>query len=628
MGGGMNRAEEAVRALASAAAAIRLYPPASELPAQAARRAVDAIAGLTGSSSARLAIEPKVFKIGDETIGEGNPQVSGLAEALYAHQVGQLIVAPGLSVDEVTSFLQCVSSDPASIRESGGIRAALVAAGITHLAVIELTLRASLDSDLTSIDLASAPIDVVGTAVVRAAADWVRSGAAGDGHDSVTEAIDGLEPATRELASARIVEALSHLDEKTRSAVLTAALRKDVGGHVMSGLLAVVAGMKPASLARLLRLAAARAGVDPISLLDRLPLGAREERAVRLILRPNPRSEADSGVPPRVDARAMAEQATDEDDDAQRSLRVRIASSTPQQAAGRALGTAVALATRRLDAGTLEALGDALGPALAAGAFAQVAAALRFAPAASEDPALEAATMQFKRPLSDPEVLARACETIATVHDAELAAPVLANCGATGAEALLAAWQDALGAHKTALESVLQADVAQVLPVAGRRLRVVEVGEGRALVEFLAGLKDRRAASAIAQALENQSAEVRASGVEALASLDGDDAIRLLVSAMYRPDEATARVAMRATARARVEAAVPALVAQLGIRPPRSWEYKREVVDCLKELRAQEAIPALEREARRFALSAKRRAVRQAARAALDAIRSPGADRE
>jgi hypothetical protein len=170
-GQGDMRAEEVVRALAAAAAAVRLYPPTSEIPAQTVARFVQVAEAITSAAKGpvRFVIEPKHFKLGDQVVAEGQTQVTGLAEMLYAHQAGQLIVAPGLTADEAGSFLRCAGSDPSAVREEGGLRTVIVAAGVTHLAIIEVTLRASTEEGLAGIDLTSAPLDTIGPAVLRAA---------------------------------------------------------------------------------------------------------------------------------------------------------------------------------------------------------------------------------------------------------------------------------------------------------------------------------------------------------------------------------------------------------------------------------------------------------------------------
>ncbi len=333
------RAEVVARALASAASASRLYPPTSDIPGQTNRRFVETVADLTAEGPVRLQVEPKAFKSGDVVFGEGHPQLAGLAETLYAHQAGQVIFAPGITEEETAAFVDCVTADPAAVREEGGLRTVIISAGVEHIAVVELTLRTSTEEGLLGLDLTAAPMDVIGAEVVKAASEWAKTGADGKGRDDLLESIARLEPAAREMAESRVAEALHLLDEKTRGAVLAAALRQDATGKPMEGMLEVVARMKPAALARLLTLAAARSGGEAATLVPKLELPPEALHALTLMLRPSPRTEEECGVPPNTDAQQITEDALTEDEHEEQVLREQIQASSPQSAATRALST-------------------------------------------------------------------------------------------------------------------------------------------------------------------------------------------------------------------------------------------------------------------------------------------------
>jgi hypothetical protein len=75
---------------------------------------------------------------------------------------------------------------------------------------------------------------------------------------------------------------------------------------------------------------------------------------------------------------------------------------------------------------------------------------------------------------------------------------------------------------------------------------------------------------------------------------------------------------------------VPALIAMLDLRRPlnRSLQFKREIIECLREMRATEAIPVLKAEAGRLLVfGSGRRMLRQAARDALADLRDTQARR-
>ncbi len=110
---GYPRAEEVLRLLAAAAYSARLYPPSSLLPGEAAKAfaaRANGIAGLTGPL--RYTVDPKGFRLGDVELAAGQSQIVAFAESLHALQVGQLIIAPGVSADEARSFVEVANADP------------------------------------------------------------------------------------------------------------------------------------------------------------------------------------------------------------------------------------------------------------------------------------------------------------------------------------------------------------------------------------------------------------------------------------------------------------------------------------------------------------------------------------
>ena len=264
------RAEEALRLLSSAAGAARLYPPTSPLPSEAVTRFTSRINELMSSGPMRVIVDPHGFRIGDTELSPGNSQTVTLAEALHALQIGQLIVAPGLTEAETAAFVVVANTEPAGVRAMGGPRKVLVSSNVSHIAVIEVTLRASDETGLLGVDLMTTPLDEIAAEVVSAAERWQK--AEGAGHDEMAAAIDRLEVATRELAVQRVAEALMRLDETSRMKVLAFALKADGNGARMEGMLSIIASMKPAALSRLLMLVAAQAPTDPHRVAAALPL--------------------------------------------------------------------------------------------------------------------------------------------------------------------------------------------------------------------------------------------------------------------------------------------------------------------------------------------------------------------
>ncbi len=631
---GQTGAEEVVRALAAAAAAVRLYPPTSAIPAQAIERVVRVSEAATRASGGpvRFVVEPRSFKVGDVVVAEGQPQVAGLAEMLYAHQVGQLIIAPQLAFDEVKAFVRCAVSDAAAVREEGGLRAVLVSAGVAHMSVIEMTLRASTEEGLAGLDLTSAPLEGVAPAVVRAVAAWARSSAAGPGEDQVAEAIGDLESATGGLAAERVAQALLRLDEQTRGAILAAAVRQDASGRPMQGMLDVIARMKPASLARLLTLAAARSTGDTGSLMEKLALPPEALRALELLLRTSPRSEADSGVPSTTDAGAIAREAaveTEEDDSAIRSALTTLERGSQ---APRALDTTSLLLERTPDIPTIEAVSDALTKAVASGAFSSARAALDRLATLATRPDLEMSVVRARNALAQGDALVRGCMTLTERADPWDAASVLDAAGVAGAEAFLDAWLRSTAEHRMLLELVARALPDAIIAASGRRLRAGEPTDLRELIDLLKRLGDRRAVAALSNALDHPVAEVRASAIVALAELDVDEAWAAIVSMLTHPVEATARAALAAIRASGRRAAVPAMLAVLQMKTPRNrnQDLKREIIGDLRRMGATEALPALRRIAtRRLVFRRKPRDLREAARRAVrEMLEAPNGEGE
>lgn len=615
-------AEEVVRALAAAAAAVRLYPPTSDIPAQTVDRFVrlsEAVAN-AARGPVRFSVEPKAFKLGDQVLAEGQAQVTGLAEMLYAHQVGQLIVAPGLTVDEANAFLRCAGSDAAAVREEGGLRTVIVQAGVSHLAVIEVTLRASTDKGLLGLDLTSAPLDVIGPAVLRSAATWARSAAAGEGRDEISEIIDGLESAARELAAERVAAALLQLDEATRAAVLAAAIRPDAGGRPMEGALSVIANMRPATLARLMTLAAARTGGDAGSIMAKLELGPEAMRALQLLLRPSPRTEAESGVPPVVDASAIAGDAVEETDDDEAALQAALDTRDPGSQATRALATTMCILDRAATPESVDAVGDAMPRAMAAASFPLVRTALAQLDELGERPELQDAVARARRALNQPEALMEGMLSLSEASQARDAAAVVSATGVSGAEAAVEAWLLSTETKRALVEEIGRAIPEPFIAAIGRRIRAGDPAEVRDLAGVLGRLGDRRAVSVLSLALDHEAREVRTAAIAALGNVDTDESWAAIVSALTHPDEPTAQTALESIRRAGRRRAVPAMLAvlQLGTSGTRNHELKREIIEDVRAMGATEAIPVLKRIAsRRLTFRRKPRELRDAARRAL-----------
>src|SRR5574340_603322 len=342
-GGVTMQAEGLLRTLAAAVNAVRLYPTTSPLRSEAiARFTRDAREVTRGHGPVQFYIDRKRFIFAETAIGEGLPQIAALAEAPHALQVGQLIVAPELTEQEVATFLDVLGRDAHEVRTSGGARAALLDNGVENIAVIEVTLRASSEHGLLGLDLTTAPLEDIADELQSTVAAWESTVACGEeSEDMVAEAIGRLEPAARDLAMRRCAEALLLLDEETRLQMMSASLGTGPKGQQMEGMLEVVAHMQPAALARLLRLTAASLSSPAESLLPAIEFPPGLEAELAALLRPSQRSEEQSGVPPEADVVGIVADAATEDEDDLAYIGSLVAASTPKAAAARGLSTTV-----------------------------------------------------------------------------------------------------------------------------------------------------------------------------------------------------------------------------------------------------------------------------------------------
>jgi hypothetical protein len=619
------RAEEALRLLAAAAGTARLYPEASALPAEAVTAFTtrsNAIVG--GQGPIRFTVTAEGFWIGDTEIAGGNSQVAALAKALHALQVGQLLIAPGVTEPEAAAFVVVANSDPGSVRAHGGARSLLAASQVAHIAVVEVSLRASDEEGLLGVDLMTAPLEDIASQLERSAERWAR--AEGPGDDDVAAAISRMEAATREVAVERVSSALMRLDEPTRMRVLGFSLKADSNSRRMDGMLGVIAHLKPAALARLLTLVAAQAGTDPRRIASALELPPETAHLLAEMLAPEPTEPQELPAAPAPEAPPALEVArmmSEPDNPADLERQVAVAS--PSLSASRALATAVAISRKRVDDETVRSIGDSLPQAVCDGAFPTVREALRRLDELSIQPALLESISSAKSTLSDKQVLTDMCVTIDSEGDAAIAGEILAAAGALGAEVLLDAYVAGPEKTRDLLRPVLRAMSEPVLGIARTRLRSEEPVRAVAIVRTLSALGDRRVVQVMGQALGHLDESVRFAAITALAETPEPEAANALVRALGHPEPETQRFAVREIGRVKAAPAIHQLTRALEDLNvlQRTHETKKEVIRALERIGTPEAERALHRTAdRSFAWGRKSRELRAQARAALDSIRT------
>lgn len=623
--GAQTAAEEALRMLASAANAVRLYPESSPLREAAVQRFTETSAQLASQSPLQFVVDRNRFIIEGTPVGQAYPQVAALAEALHALQVGQLIIAPGITQSEVKSFLQILGQEARAVRGAGGMRDALVRAGVSNLAVVEVSLRTSSEAGILGIDLTIAPVEEIAAELPGLAHQWLTTLKEGRGRDDMGAAIDRLETAARDLAARRVSEALLRLDETTRANIITAAMQADPSGQRMDGMLRVIANMAPSALARLLKLVATRVGQEASALAGLIELPPEVAAELQLLLSAPPQTEEQRGVPadPRIEAMAQDMAEAQEQD----SVRIESLVQATQRTspAGRALSTTIDIVRMRPSEESLKALGEALAPAIRAAAFREVSESMSLLRDLGADSELAPVVAQVRSGLADPELLANVCQVLIDSPEQEGAVAIISVAGPAGAEALMTAYIDAPESGRVALQPVAARLTESIGPVASRIVRAGDPEAAAAVVRLLLSLRDKRILPTVAQALEHLDASVRSAAVTAIAELPGPESTLLLQKALSHWDPATRRLAAREIGRLGIRDAVPALLKCLEDMSliERNHELKKEVLKSLEVLRPEQAIPILSRMARRTLVFGKQnRELRYLARRVLASIRT------
>lgn len=593
------RAEEVLRLLASAAGAARLYPPGSALIEQATTRFTLRSNELVSSGPFRFTIEPHAFRIGNTQLGAGHGPVVSLAETLYAMQIGMLVIAPGVTEVETETFVAVVNTDVATVRAAGGARSMLTSHGVSHMAVIEVTLKASEESGLLGLDLTTAPMEDIAKELVEAVERRVEEAKTGDARDEMREALDRLEDATREIAMERVATAMMRLDERSRQRVLAMSLFADKSGNRMSGMLDVIAHMRPAALSRLLMLVAQQAGTDARRLAGALDLPPQTARLLLMSLSPKTDVEPDFGMSTEEQAEKIADIVAIEDDP--EATASRLVGASAAESSTRALATATAVSRHRLDAETIRAFGEVLPQAARDGSFRVVREALRRLDEIALDSSFAVDVAAARGTLARPEVLRDVCATPENDADAAIAGEILHASGAVGAEVLLETYPR-LPEHKRSLfRPVMRTMSEALLGVAGLALRSADPESAIAIINTLPHLGDRRAVPVIIAGLSSLDERTRFAAATALASMPVPESEAALVRAVGHREPETQRHVIRELGRIRAHSAVPALGRALEdiTSRNRTYEIRKEIISALANIGTAEAERTLRRYAQR-----------------------------
>ncbi len=265
-----------MRGLATAAKTLRLYPPTSPIPRQAAESAIQALqAHLETEPVLALTVARDGFASQGVQLGAGIVGSADLAETLRAHGIAEVDITPGCTTDELLTFLSLLTKEPAETQAEGGLAAMLVAAGVE-------SVRAA-DVALTVVDArVEMPEEDIDEFLRQLAADpdklalWWASASKGDA-STFAEGLLELNTAAGPIGAPQLLQALAEAfksqDPSGKDAFLGVAMEhgeaQDLAGRVIN--LLGTGDMADA-------LAAGQYGTNMLSLscaLTSLPLGSR-----------------------------------------------------------------------------------------------------------------------------------------------------------------------------------------------------------------------------------------------------------------------------------------------------------------------------------------------------------------
>lgn len=131
-----------IRALATAARSLRLYPPSSPMPRQSVEAAASALDAFfaTGEPVLALTLGRDGFEWRHAPVGGVAAGAAELAQDLRDHGVAEVDFVPGCTAEELLAFLGVVGNEPDALRANGGISAATVAAGVDSVRVTDVQL--------------------------------------------------------------------------------------------------------------------------------------------------------------------------------------------------------------------------------------------------------------------------------------------------------------------------------------------------------------------------------------------------------------------------------------------------------------------------------------------------------
>lgn len=200
--------EAAVRGIASAGKALKLYPPTSPIPRQSVETAANALSQFLGIHPVlSLAVTREGFAWLGESIASGVAGVADLADALRDHGVAEIDFTPGCTAEDLIAFLDVITHDTESVRAEGGAGTALVSRGVEGVRVTDVQLTVLEE-------IAPAPDEDIDEFLRQLALDpdklatWMAAASAGD-PAAFREGLTGLAEAVGPEGNDRLLQSLA-----------------------------------------------------------------------------------------------------------------------------------------------------------------------------------------------------------------------------------------------------------------------------------------------------------------------------------------------------------------------------------------------------------------------------------
>jgi hypothetical protein len=201
--------ETVVRGVATAGKTLKLYPPTSPIPREAAESATQALDSyLSENAILSLAVDREGFRWMGEILGVGVAGSADLADELRDLGVAEVDFVPGVTIDELVAFLGVVGQDPDKVKASGGVGALLAAESINNIRVADVHLTVIEEDVLT-------PDEDIETFLRQLAVDpdrlatWLRAASAGD-PQAFAEGLGELASVVGPDGMPRLMESLSN----------------------------------------------------------------------------------------------------------------------------------------------------------------------------------------------------------------------------------------------------------------------------------------------------------------------------------------------------------------------------------------------------------------------------------